>query len=785
MATRLVSAEDARPRLDPTRLAGEPAAPEAVGAAAMRLHPRARATLELAVAAHAPGFHVFAAGSPHLGKIEGVLAMLESAAKGQAKADDWLYVFDEARHERPLPLRLPGGEGPRFARAVADAVARFGRELPPALRSGPLRRKEAALQAETRAAEQEALATLREQLKAKRFVVRRVEGQLEAAPIIKGRPATKPLDQLPAAQRADVEARLPEVGALVEEMNDRLAEIVAAAEKKATELRREAARKLAARSLDPLRRAYRGCPDAVAHVARLEDALVTNHELFLEGEPPPAPPGAPPLPTREERLRRFAVHVLVTHEGADGPPIVREGNPTGPALFGTLSREVEFGVLKTDFTHLRPGALHRANGGFLVMPARAVVTQPELWSALKRALRSGELRLEEGVEEGPVAAQPLVPAPVQLACTVVLTGELEVYDALFEQDPDFRELFGLRADFDDSAPLDDRSLADAATVLASLAERERLLPLDTSAQARVLEAALRLAEDQRRLSLEWDRLRLLLVQATHEAKRDQAPRVSAAHVRRAEEAAAWRSGLHREQLLEHVRRGLLRAQVRGEAPGQVNALSLSSVGDTVIGRVSRVASRVGPGTRGLIDIEHRASLSGPLHAKAVWQLQGYLLGRFGTVRPLAFDATLTFEQSYAIVEGDSASVAELVALVSALSEVPVKQSLAVSCSLGQDGAAQVVGGVSDKIEGFFDTCHALGLDGTQGVIVAAGNVQHLVLREDVVEAIAQGRFHLHAIDHADDALSLLLGCSASELDVRVARRLDAFAAAVRKATRGS
>lgn len=785
MATRPVSAEEARPRLDPSRLGAEAGPPEAVGSAAMRLHPRARATLELAVAAKAPGFHVFAAGSPHLGKLEGVLAMLGAAAKGQPRADDWLYVFDEARHERPLPLRLPGGEGPRFARAVSDAVARFGRELPPSLRSGPQRRKETALQAETQAAEQKVLEGLREQLKEKRFVVRHVEGQLEAVPIVKGKPVTRPLEKLPAAQRADVEARLPEVGALVEETNDKLAEVVAAAERKSTELRREAARKLAARSLDPLRRAYRACAEAVTHLARLEDALVANHELFLEDEPPPAPPGAPPPPTREERLRRFAVHVLVTHDGTDGPPIVREGNPTGPALFGTLSREVEFGVLKTDFTHLRPGALHRANGGFLVMPARAVVSQPDLWSALKRALRSGELRLEDGLEEGPVAAQPLVPAPVQLACTVVLTGELEIYDALFEQDPDFRELFGLRADFDDSAAVDDRALTDAATVLSALVERERLLPLDTSAQARVLEAALRLANDQRRVSLEWDRLRLLLVQATHEARRDQASRVTAAHVRRAEEAATWRAGLHREQLLDHVRRGLLRTQVRGEAPGQVNALALSSIGDTVIGRLTRVAARVGPGTRGLIDIEHRASLSGPLHAKAVWQLQGYLLGRFGTTRPLAFDATLTFEQSYAIVEGDSASVAELVALVSALSEVPVKQSLAVSCSLGQDGAAQVVGGVSDKIEGFYDTCHALGLDGTQGVIISAANVQHLVLREDVVEAIAQGRFHLHAIDHADDALSLLLGCSAGELDVRVARRLDAFAAAVRKATRGA
>ncbi len=268
---------------------------------------------------------------------------------------------------------------------------------------------------------------------------------------------------------------------------------------------------------------------------------------------------------------------------------------------------------------------------------------------------------------------------------------------------------------------------------------------------------------------------MLLVEASHEAKKDASARVKAVHVRRAEEAAAWRSGLRHEHLMEQVRRGLLRVQVTGTALGQVNALALSELGDSVVGRVTRASARVGPGTRGLIDIEHRASLSGPVHAKAVWQLQGYLLGRFGVERPLALDATLTLEQSYAPVEGDSASVAELVALVSALTGAPAQQRLAVSCSLGQDGAAQVVGGLSDKIEGFFDACRVLGLDGTQGVIIAARNVQHLVLRDDVVEAIDHGRFHLHAIEHSDDAIELLLGLSPAQVDTLVAQRLDAFA----------
>lgn len=313
--------------------------------------------------------------------------------------------------------------------------------------------------------------------------------------------------------------------------------------------------------------------------------------------------------------------------------------------------------------------------------------------------------------------------------------------------------------------------------MLQLAQQEGVLPLDASALCRLLEELARLAEDQHRVSLEFGRLQVLMRDAHRQACADAAPRIDAVHVRRAEAQRRWRGGLIREQLDEDMRRGLLRLSLSGSALGQVNALALSTLGDSVLGRVARVSARVGPGRRGLIDIEHRASMSGPVHAKAVLQLQGYVLGRFGAHRPLLFDGTLTFEQSYLAVEGDSASLAELVAVVSALVEVPVKQSLAISCSLGQDGAAQVVGGITHKVEGFFDACLIQGLNGTQGVVLAANNVQHLVLRDDVVAALEQGHFTVHTIEHADDALELMLGLTPSEIDAKVGARLDAFARA--------
>jgi predicted ATP-dependent protease len=785
MAATTIPAEAARPRVDPARFdfdSTDAVAPVLeVGAAAVRLQPRARAALEVAVATRASGLHVFATGSPHLGKMETVLAVLREAAGGLPRASDWAYVFDEDEPDRPRPLELPGGEGPRFAKAVADAVEAVRRELPRLARSGRYRKRHADLERGAAAEETRILSELRKAMRPLGFDVRRLEGQLEAVPLSRGRALTKALKTLPAAQRARIEAALPKVSELVEDANRRLAQVAADLDAKREALDREAAAEVARRALAPVREAFRGAPAALAHLDRLAAALEKQHALFLRppGEAPTPPQPAQSPQPKSDPFLRFQVHVLVTHDAAAGAPVVREARPSLGALFGAIAKEVEFGVLTTDFTHLRPGALHRANGGFLVMAARDVVSQEPVWTALKRSLRTRELHLEADAEAGPSAAQALRPAPLPLRCTVVLTGEVELFEALYDQDSEFRELFGVRADFDDSAPFDDAAVRDATVVLAALARRERTRPVDASGVARLLEAGLRMAGDQQRLSLEWDRLRNLLLEASHEAEKDASDTVRAVHVRRAEDAARWRAGLHREHLAEDLRRGVLRAQVSGEALAQVNGLALSTRGDSVAGRPVRVSARVGPGLRGVIDVERQAHLSGPVHQKAVLHLTGYLRGRFARERPLAFDATLTLEQSYALVEGDSASMAELVALVSALADAPVRQALAVSCALGLDGAAQAVGGISEKVEAYFDACSALGLDGQQGVILSAANAQHLVLRDDVCEAIARGRFHLYAITHADDALALLLGLSPEEVDERVGRRLDAFVEAVR------
>lgn len=784
MVAHRLSADQLRARFDPARFdfetTDEVKPVLECGEAAMRLQPRARAALEVALATRADGFHVFASGDPHLGKVDAVVALCSEACAQRPAADDWVYVFNEAQPDRPLPVRLPAGLGPVFAKALAGVVEAVLPEIPRVSHSGRYRKQHADLAESATRQEEEILAALRPRLRQLGFGVRRVKGQLEAVPLVRGRAATGSVVRLEKGKRKALEAQLPRVSELVEETNRRLVALGTQVEQRHDEINREAAREVATRLLAPLQTRFAGSTDALAHLARFRDAVVEHHEDFVEAPDPPAAVSGQ-SPPHGDPLLRFQVHVLVSHGGERGSPVLKEIHPSFSNLFGSIAREVEFGVLTTDFTHLRPGVLHRANGGFLVLSARAVLEQPGAWAALKKCLRTRLIRLEELDDQlGISTAQLLRPEPIPLECTVVLTGEPETFETLYGEDPDFRELFGVRADFGDSVAAGTAEIQDAVVMIAALVRREKLLPFDRGALARTLEGTLVLAEDQRRLSLEWDRVRLLLVESSHEARRDASARVRGEHVRRAEQAARWRCGLHEERVQEQLRRGVLHVDVKGEVVGQVNAIALMSLGDSIFGRPSRVTARVGPGARGVIDIERQAHLGGPVHSKAVLLLEGFLRGRFARTTPLALEATLSFEQSYGHIEGDSASVAELAALLSAIAEAPVRQALAVTCSLGQDGTAQAVGGVTAKVEAFFDACRSLDPDGTPGVIIAASNVQHLMLRDDVCEAVVHGRFQLHAVEHVDDALQLLTGLEPEALGALVATRLQAFAEAVRK-----
>jgi lon-related putative ATP-dependent protease len=473
----------------------------------------------------------------------------------------------------------------------------------------------------------------------------------------------------------------------------------------------------------------------------------------------------PHLPKGSAFFRRYQVNLLVDHSASQGAPVIYEDNPTYENLIGHVEYVAQMGALSTDFGLIRAGALHQANGGYLILDALRVLTHPYAWEGLKRALSSGKIRIESlGQALSLLSTVSLEPEAIPLNVKVVLLGERPFYYLLSQYDSEFNELFKVEVDFEDQA---DRSLENNllyARLISSLARREKLLPFDRSAVARLIEQSARISGDAQKLSVHSRTLCDLLREADYWAREAERGVVAASDVERTVEAQMHRGDRVSERLREQVLHGVILIDTGGAKPGQVNGLSVLHVGQFAIGHPSRITARVRLGRGEVVDIEREVELSGPIHSKGVLILAGFLGARYAADRPLSLSASLVFEQSYSGVEGDSASSAELYALLSALADAPIKQSLAVTGSVNQLGQVQAVGGVNEKIEGFFDLCKARGLTGEQGFLIPASNVQHLMLKRDVVEAVEAGKFHVYPIATIDQGIEILTGVEAGERD---------------------
>jgi lon-related putative ATP-dependent protease len=454
---------------------------------------------------------------------------------------------------------------------------------------------------------------------------------------------------------------------------------------------------------------------------------------------------------------------LVDNSELKGAPVVMELNPTYNNLFGRIEKEAQFGALLTDFTMIREGSLHRANGGYLVLPVEEVLRNLFSWDSLKRALRNKEILIEEAAERlGLVATKSLRSAPISLDLKVVLTGHPLFYHLLYYYDEHFRELFKVKADFDTHMDRTEQNIRGYAAFVCTICREENLKHFDSSALAKFVEHGSRLSEDQEKLSTRFGEIADLIREASFYATRDGVPHVTADHVGKAIDEKFCRSGLLRDRIVEMIERGTLMIDITGERVGQVNGLSVMDLGDITFGRPSKITANIGLGREGLIDIEREAKLGGPIHTKGVMILAGYLTGKYAQDKPLSLSARLVFEQSYSGVEGDSASSAELYVLLSSLSELPIKQGIAVTGSVNQKGEVQAIGGVNEKIEGFFEVCKAKGLTGEQGVIIPQSNVKNLMLREEVVEAAKEGRFHIWPVKTIDEGIEILTGVDAGQ-----------------------
>jgi lon-related putative ATP-dependent protease len=463
--------------------------------------------------------------------------------------------------------------------------------------------------------------------------------------------------------------------------------------------------------------------------------------------------------------RRYSVNVLIDNSHARGAPVVYADNPSHPELIGRIEHLAQMGALVTDFMLIKPGALHRANGGYLVLDARRVLTQPFAWDGLKRCLSANEIRIESlGQALSLVSTVSLEPEPIPLNLKVVLVGERVLYYLLYNLDPDFRELFKVAADFEEDMDRSPETQLLYARLVATIARREKLRPLDRDAVARVLEHGSRQAADAEKFSIRVQDITDLLREADYWARAVNRDTVQAADVERAIDARTYRGDRVRSRVQQEIQRGTILIDTEGARIGQVNGLSVVRLGEADFGYPTRISARVRLGKGEVVDIQREVELGGPIHSKGVLILGGFLGARYSGERPLSLAASLVFEQTYGAVEGDSASCAELCALLSALAEVPVRQALAITGSVNQHGDVQAIGGVNEKIEGFFDTCKGRGLTGEQGVIIPAANVKHLMLREEVVRACRDGRFSVYPVATADQAIELLTGVGAGEPD---------------------
>ncbi|MGB5292813.1 MAG: ATP-binding protein, partial [Lysobacterales bacterium] len=561
----------------------------------------------------------------------------------------------------------------------------------------------------------------------------------------------------------------------IEELTGQMQRVMRAAPKHAREMRQKLRQlehdvaSLAVTGLiDELRQKYKNVPAVVEHLACMQADIIDNVGLFL------SPPDGQGLPDQMREMmhskgssvmRRYAVNLLVDRSDSEGAPVVIEDKPSFAELIGKIEYEAEFGSLVTNFSLIRAGALHHANGGYLVLDAAKVLSYPLAWEGLKRAIKSRQLQVRSiGDDIGLVSTVSLEPEPIPLELKVILIGERIHYYLLDRYDPEFSELFKVAADFEDRIDRNKQNIECRARMLATVIRQEKLKHLDRSGVARLLEESARRAGDNEWLSADIRQSTDILREAHYRASHTGSELIGAAEVQQAIDARVHRASRYRDQMQDGILRDMLLIDTAGASVGQINGLAVMQLGEFAFGRPQRITAVVSLGSGKVIDIEREVELGGPLHSKGVLILTGFLRSHYVTDRPLSLSASLVFEQSYGGVDGDSASAAEICVLASALAQVPIKQSLAITGSLNQHGRIQPIGGVNEKIEGFFDICNKRGLSGDQGVLIPHSNVRHLMLRADVIAAVERGEFHVFPVENVDQCIELLTGLPAGERD---------------------
>jgi predicted ATP-dependent protease len=748
---------------------------------------RARDAVAFGLGIQREGYNLFVMGSAGVGKHTLVRQCLEGETPRRTPLLDWVYVNNFAQPHKPLALALPAGRGRALRQDMRQFVEELGAAIPAAFESDEYRSRVEQIDAEFSAHQDSALGELGKDSAGQNIGLLRTPTGFTFAPLKDGEVmSSEDYTRLPEPERQRIERILTELRTRLERIFHQTRQWRREHNDRIRQLNREVSLFAVGNLIKELKERYADLPKVAQYLEAVQQDIIENADDFRRKEEGAAAPLGMPAP--EPSFRRYVVNVLIDRSEPDGSFVVFENNPTYPNLIGRVEHIAQFGMLVTDFSLIKPGALHRANGGYLLLDVHKLLTQPFAWDALKRALSTREVRIESiGQIYGLVSTESLEPEPIPLDLKIVLFGERMWYYLLHAYDPDFPELFKVAADFEEEVPRNAATHELYARLIATIARRENMLPFARDAVARAIEQGARRIGDAAKISANLQEFADLLGEADFHARKAQAPHVLGEHLQLAIDARRTRADRIRARLHETILRGTIMIDTAGAKIGQVNGLSVFEVGNFAFGEPTRITATTRLGDGNIIDVQREVELGGSIHSKGVLILSAFLAARFSETRPHSLSASLVFEQTYGAVEGDSASVAEVAALLSSLAALPIKQSFAVTGSVNQLGQVQAIGGVNEKIEGFFDICKARGLSGGHGVIIPAANIEHLMLRSDVVEAAAAGKFRVYAVQTIDQALELLTGVAAGLPDAagnwpaasvngRVAARLRQFTA---------
>ena len=724
---------------------------------------RALSAVEIGINIQSKGYNLFCLGPEGTGKTSLVKRVLVEEAKKRPTPDDWAYVYNFEETYKPQAMRFPAGTASDFAKDIDKLIETLSSTIPLIVENEEYKASLNIIHEKYRQYKEEYVKVLQKKAKGKSVTLLHMPVGLVVAPVKNGEVLSpEAFDELPEEEKKQLLGDLNQMQEEIENTAQNMPQWEDKQRKEINNLREKFLKATVKNPVDELHAKYKGHKGANDFLKKIQKYITSNIDEFLpeqennnteeNGTDALSALFSKMKQPEEDKYAKFKVNVIVKNEKGAGAPIVHLDHPTQGNLVGRVERIQQYGALLTDFTLIKSGALHRANGGFLLIDARKLLLQPYAWDSLKRALASKTVKIEAPSEE-----------PIPLNIKVILTGDQDLYDVLSERDPDFSDFFKVEADFGILMDRTEENEIEYAKLIGSLSKKKKLRSLNKQAVAKVIEYSSRLAEDSRKLTAHIASIGDLIREADYWARKSKANQIGKTHIEQAIEAQIYRSDRIKQAMLEQIDNGTILIDVEGKRVGQINGLVVYNFSRTSFGKPARITTQVRLGKGEFIDIEREIEMSGPIHTKGVLILQSLIANRFAKTSPLSLSASIVFEQSYGGVDGDSASSTEYYCLISAITGIPIKQNIAVTGSINQFGEIQPIGGVNEKIEGFFDVCNHRGLTGTQGVIIPRTNVKDLMLREDILAAVDEGKFHIYAIDTVDDGIEILTGMKAGVL----------------------